>query len=391
MRFETISPFLVTEKNKFSKWLTYAGLGMGITLLLCAVQMYINLNGLLQDRKVRNDGYDYVSVSRAITNDNMGKDNRFTAEDVAHIRSQPFVADAAPLVSNEFRAMISAGNIVPFSTDLFLEAIRDDFIDTVPASFTWQPGQSFVPIIFSADYLEMYNIFAPGQELPQLSPESIGALRILLECTGPGGTQQFSAGIVAVSDRISSILVPEAFLRYANEKIGRRTDAPAARVFIKTKDANSSELLQFIDDNGYRINKDRMRFGRIKQSLQAAVSGMGIFAALVILLSLLLFSYFLKLMVARSRENLQLLLTLGYSPKWLAGVVSRKWIPVYVTLTLIALLLTCILQWVFKSGLEMAHQVTLLPSVWLFLLSGFIILLCIYQNRITIRKQVQGL
>ena len=49
------------------------------------------------------------------------------------LKKQPFIADAAPLLSNQFRVKMSAGDIIPISTDLFLESIQNNFIDsTVP-------------------------------------------------------------------------------------------------------------------------------------------------------------------------------------------------------------------------------------------------------------------
>ena len=50
-----------------------------------------------------------------------------------------------------------------------MEAIDNSFIDTVPPTFTWTEGQQDVPVIVSADFLELYNIFAPGYGLPQIS------------------------------------------------------------------------------------------------------------------------------------------------------------------------------------------------------------------------------
>ena len=40
-----------------------------------------------------------------------------------------------------------------------------------------------VPIIFSSDFLEIYNVFAPSQDLPQLSEKTISSVNIILECT----------------------------------------------------------------------------------------------------------------------------------------------------------------------------------------------------------------
>jgi len=138
--YKNIAPFLSANQNKLSRWLSYIGLGIGVLLLLSSIQMYININDLLKEKNSRKEGADFISVTKTITNDNMGKDNRFTEADIKEMRSQPFVEDAAPLISNQFRVKASAGNIIPFSTDLFLESLNDKFLDTVPPSFTWNEG-----------------------------------------------------------------------------------------------------------------------------------------------------------------------------------------------------------------------------------------------------------
>ena len=164
---QTILPLLNTNKNKVSKWISYFGLGIGVVLLLSSMQMFININNLLKENNPRKNGFDFISITKVITNENMGKDNTFKDDELTEIKSLPTVQDAVPLISNQYRVKGSAGTIIPFSTDLFLESIDADFIDTVPPTFTWQPGQQTVPIIFSSDFLELYNVFAPSQDIPQ--------------------------------------------------------------------------------------------------------------------------------------------------------------------------------------------------------------------------------
>jgi hypothetical protein len=348
LTFKHIAPFLNTGQNKASRWLSYIGLGIGVLLLLCSVQMYININQLLKEKNPKKTGFDFISVTKTITDQNMGKDNRFTPDDLKEIQSQKFIDDSAPLISNQFRVKASAGNIIPFSTDLFLESINEKFIDTVPPSFTWKEGQTNVPIIFSSDFLEMYNVFAPSQDLPQLSENTISSVAIILECHGPAGVQNFRGQIVAVSDRINSVLVPDNFMQMANKNFGGVSIVPASRIYLKTKDANNPELLSFLQQKNYHVNKDKTKFGRVKQILQAIVSGLAGFGVLVILLAMVLFSFYLQLMIAKSKENLQLLLTLGYSPHWLSKTVAKKWIPVYIAVVIAAVVITALLHFSFQ-------------------------------------------
>ena len=349
LSFKHIKPLLQTGTNKASRWLSYIGLGIGVLLLLCSIQMYINIQHLLKGNVVRKDGFDFISITKTITNETMGQTekNLFHKNEIDEVKSKPFVEDVSPLLANQFRVQLSAGAIIPFSTDLFIETLDDSFIDTIPPSFTWSKGQVDIPLIFSSDFLEIYNVFAPGQGLPQVSPETVSGIPILITCEGNGLRQTFRARVVALSDRINSVLAPKAFLDWANKTFGDNNDIRASRLYIKTKDANSTELLNFLDQKDYKVNKDKTKFGRVKQVLQGIFSALGIFGLLVVILALMLFSFYLQLVIARSKDNLQLLITLGYSPTWLSKNVSRQFVPVYIGIVFVALITTAIIQFLF--------------------------------------------
>jgi hypothetical protein len=51
--------------------------------------------------------------------------------------------------------------------------------------------------------------------------------------------------------------------------------------------------------------------------------------------------------IARSKDNLRLLLLLGYSPSWLSKKLTNQFIPVYMIIILLALAFTQLLHWGF--------------------------------------------
>jgi hypothetical protein len=389
LSYKNIEPLLITGKNIFSKWMGYFGLGIGVLLLLVSMQMFINIQQLLKENSPRKNGYDFLSISKIITNENMGSDNTFNDSDLTSLKKQPGIDGISPLIANQFRVKASAGTIIPFSTDLFLESIDNDFIDTVPPSFTWQPGQSTVPIIFSSDFLEMYNVFAPAQGLPQLSDKTISSVNIILECYGADGIQNFKGNIVALSDRINSVLVPNSFMTWSNQHFSGVIRVKPSRVYIKTKDANNPQLLTYLEQNNYHLNKDKTKFGRVKRILQNIVSALAVFGILVIVMALMLFSFYLQLMIAKSKDNLQLLLTLGYSPQWLGDSVAKTWLPVYISIIFISLIVTAALNILFVqlSFVDRANLSWFLH--WSVIATALLLLgLTIYINSRLVRKEL---
>ncbi len=349
--FKLIKPLLNTGSGKTSRFFSYAGLSIGVLIFLCALQMFINMQQLMKEGSIKKDGFDYISITKTITNQTMGQPEKhlFAAAEINEIRQQPFITGVSPLISNDFRVKLSAGNVLPFSTDMFLEALDDEFLDTLPPEFKWQPGDANLPIILSSDFFEIYNIFAPGQNLPQVSKETATGIPVQVHCEGRFEELQYASKIVAFSDRVNSVLVPKSFLVWANKKLGTDNEETAARLFLKLKDVNNPDFVKFVEQKGYNINKERTLLGRNKVVIQGIITGLGIFGTLVVMLALLLFSFFLQVLVARSEESLRILLILGYQPKWLARNVTLFFVPVYIGVVLVALAATQLIQWGFHK------------------------------------------
>lgn len=212
---------------------------------------------------------------------------------------------------------------------------------------------------------------------------------MVVECYGPDGVTTFRGNVVGLSDRISTVLVPENFLKWANQRFGGTTKGSPSRIYIKTRDANDPQLLSYINEHGYRINQDKTKFGRVKQVLQSIVSALGIFGILVIILAFLLFSFYLKLMIARSRENLQLLLLLGYSPGWLSKSVARKWLPVYLTIIVVAVAGTFLMHYAFVQ-LSIAERASLPVFLhWSVIVAAILLaMLSMYSNYQLVKKEL---
>jgi hypothetical protein len=97
-------------------------------------------------------------------------------------------------------------------------------------------------------------------------------------------------------------------------------------------------------------------------------------------------------MIAKSKDNLRLLLTLGYSPKWLAKSVAKTWLPVYLTIIIVALILTEILHLLFMqlSFVRVADLSYLLHwSVWLTAI--FLLALTIFINLKLVKKELANI
>jgi hypothetical protein len=126
--------------------------------------------------------------------------------------------------------------------------------------------------------------------------------------------------------------------------------------------------------------------------LQGIVTGMGIFGLIVVVLALMLFSFYLQLIIARSKDNLKLLLTLGYSPSWMSKKVSNRFLPVYIFVVLVALILTQAIQWLFYHYI-MQDKPQLSPFIhWAVGATALaLILLSLFTNYRMVKNQLYKL
>ena len=121
--------------------------------------------------------------------------------------------------------------------------------------------------------------------------------------------------------------------------------------------------------------------------MQGIFSGLGVFGLLVVVMALMLFSFYLQLVIARSRENLQLLLLIGYSPLWLSRNVSRKFIPIYVLIVLAALAITQFMQWAFHHLVMYDREELSTPVHWsVIALAVALIFLSVITNYRLVKK-----
>jgi hypothetical protein len=350
--FNPVRSVLKTGTSTASRWLSYAGLGIGVLLLFCSIQMLINIHQLLKGNIIHKNGYDYISITKKITIENIGDIEKtfFNQQDIDELSTKPFINDVAPLLSSQFQLDMVVPAVFAAPTTLYLESLRADFIDTVPPGFQWHKSSDTIPLILSSQFFEVFNALARNNGLLQLTPSMATTMPIKIVCHGYGDTvQTFEARLLAFSDRINTVLAPKEFMDWANLKFSGKKADHFSRLYLKTNDADNSQLLNFLDGKNYKVNKDKTKLGGAKQVLEGIFTGLGVFGLLIVVLALMLFSFYLQLLIAKSRDSLQLLLDLGYSPKWLSKNLSKRFIPVYIGIILLALVSIELMQWAFHQ------------------------------------------
>lgn len=378
----SLQQILQVKKNRFS-WLSYVALMIGFLLLLLTAQLYLDANRLLSNPQQKEDGFEYLVVNKKITNEMMGDNTRsyFSDEEITQCRNQQAVNELGLIISNRYSITANTLGQLAFSTQLFFESVPEPFMDIHPEGWHWKQEDQKIPIILSADYLNLYNFgFALSQGLPQMSEETIRQIPFNVTIYDQQHEAHFVANVVGFTQRYSSVLVPAEFMQYANEAFGNTKANAISRLIIKTKEPDQPALVKFLEEHDYSTQNEKLKSSKLKTITNTVFAICGFVGVFVLLLSFILLLMYLKLMIIESGNKLQLLSILGYSPKVLQTQYSQRSIQLLLGLIVLALILTAACQYVLSVylktyALHVSVAVSWQVIVLALLLSGLVIYL----------------
>lgn len=347
---------------------------IGLGILLLGLQFYRDALTALsaKDSLMR---ADYLIISKQVTSGLFGsRDNSFSAEEIADLEQQPFVAALGRFTPSKFQvsAGLGLGSALGggLSTYMFLEAVPDRFLDLKPSDWHWEEGQQEVPLIIPRSYLGLYNsAFAQSQGLPLLSEATIGAIPLGLELRGGLEEQHYRGRIVGFSNRLNTLLVPEHFIQQMNRRLAPEVPASPTRLILELHNPSDPAIALYLREHSYESEGERLASSQsmyFLRLLSGVVLGVGLLISALSAYLLLLSIYLLLQKNSRQLENL---LLLGYS--------QRQLVLPYVLLTLVLNLLALLaalglVLWVRGYYLEAASRLvpedlgaSLLPTLLL--------------------------
>ncbi len=366
-----------------------AGLSVAMILILSAIQLQVNYQNLLNGKNNQDSIANFLLINKEVTDQTVGATSLSDAE-ISDLKKQPFVDAVGVLTPSRFKVSASGNKEIPFYTDLFFESVPNDFLDVQSRDWKWDDHSQFIPMIVPNMFLDMYNFgFAASQNLPQLTQQLVMSLPIHITIATPNGPFQIYGKVVGFSDRISSVLVPEEFMRWANNHFGTEENQKPSRVVIKTRDPGNPLLVQYLKNHGLTTDSDKTRFSRYRQIVNMVVKISGLIGAFMFLFALLIFTLFIQLTIASCREEIELLVTLGTAPGQLYKFLMRQFFPSNIYITGIVLVIISLLQLMLQHYLINQHiYVESLISL-ITIGAGLLILAVLwFVNSLTIKKYI---
>ena len=291
---------------------------IGMSVIVGGVQLYSDVKSVLTGES-RLIGNDFLVVTRPVERVGSGG-KRFTAEDIANFKTQEFVNDVGTFTSSQYEVY---GSIMfggrKLSTMLFFESVPDNFIDIQPREWKYKKGDKSIPIILPRNYLNLYNFgFSSTQQLPQITEDVIKCVDLGIGLRGNGLFDDYTGRVVGFSDRINTILVPEQFMLWANERYGDATSEDATRLIIEVKDPTNPELSAYIKANGYEIENKPAESSKAMYILKVCVVIIICVGVVFSLLSLIILTLSIYLLLQKNVSKLENLVLIGYKPERVA-------------------------------------------------------------------------
>lgn len=293
----------------------------GMVIVMLGIQFYKDVSPVFAEE----DGLikkDYIVVTKKVSTIGTltGKSGTFSSYEVEDMKSQPFTVNVGLFQPARFKvsAGLSFGDM-NMSTAMFLESVPDAFVDVKADDWTYVDGQKEIPIIIPRNYLNLYNFgFARSRNLPQLSEGMIGMVSLDIVLSGNGIREIKKGRIVGFSNRLNTILVPDAFMNIANVKYGDGGELRPSRLIIEVNNPADERIAQYFNENGYETEDNKLDSGRITWFLKLAV---GVVMAVGLVISVLSFYILLLsiyLILQKNTDKLENLLLIGYSPSYVA-------------------------------------------------------------------------
>jgi hypothetical protein len=314
-----VRKLLFRHQEKTQLVIAIIGAFLGMTFLLTSIHYLIKVNEFGEGAEIL--GPNTIIVQKKVSTSNtlnIAKTD-FTMRELENLRKEPFIIDVQPVETNNFDVSFeTADKLVPrFRSDVFIQTVDPDFLDVKSDKWKWNEGDSIVPIIMPRDFLVMLNTFMSASGIPQVSDELAMDIKFKFTLSNETEKEWRNVRIIGFTNEVSSILVPQSFMRWANDKYGIDDNQRITQIMISGKESEFGLVEEMLKTKHLESRNGQMVIGRLKSmvgTLILIVLGISVIAVFV---SGLVLIQYLQLLLSKNTYEVRTLLRLGYSPKLL--------------------------------------------------------------------------
>ena len=336
---------------------------------------------------------DYVIVSKKIGMGTTmsGRSHDFSAAEVENLGRQPFVRHIGAFTSARYKVEATMGinGKSILNTELPIESVPDEFIDVPLNNWNYTEGDQTIPIILPRSYINMYNFgFAQNHQLPRISDGLMGMIDFHLYIKG----NEFKGRVIAFSNRLNSILVPQKFMAWSNDQFAPDEQSTPTRLLVDMENPTDKAVVRYMEKNGYEVEDDKLQAEKTTYFLRLIVTMVMMVGLVISILSFYILMLSIYLLVQKNADKLENLLLIGYSPSRVARPYQWLTIGLNVLVLLIALVILFFLRSYYMEIINTLFPQTstsgLLPAI---VTGGTLFLLVSILNIFAIRRKVMSI
>jgi len=240
--------------------------------------------------------------------------------------------------------------LIPSANDIFIQTVDPDFIELDEIDWNWKEGDEYVPMIMPRDFIVMLNTFMSANNIPQVSDDLAKDIKIVFELSNKDNSQKetVKVKIVGFTSEVSSLLVPESFMTYGNDKFSDGSKQKITQIMISGEESKFGLVEEMLKKRGLESKDSQMIVGRLKSmvgTLFLVVLGISIIAVFV---SGLVLIQYMQLLMSRNAYEVRTLMRMGHHPK----KIIRMFFVYFVKIFGIVASLGLVLFFIFKFFLD---------------------------------------
>lgn len=322
-------------KNQDRKQLIIAMVGafMGITFLITSIHYLIKVNEFGKGADIL--GPNTIIVQKKVTNSsslNLTKTD-FSKNEIKNMIAETFVKDVKPVVSNNFDVSFQTDDpLVPyFRTDVFIQTVDKNFLDVKTTKWHWTKNDKFVPIIMPREFLVMLNTFMSASGIPQVSDDLAMDIKFKFKLWNSEKQieERVDAKIIGFTNEVSSLLVPESFMKYGNDVYSDGSEQKITQIMISGEESQFGLVEDLLTKRGLESKNSQMMIGRLKSvvgTLILVVLGVSIIAVFV---SGLVLIQYMQLLMSRNLYEVRTLMRIGFHPNELIKTFFNYFVKIF--------------------------------------------------------------
>lgn len=369
----------------------------GMLIVLLSIQFYRDVLPLF----TQGDSFmkkDYIIATKKISTlgSLTGRSNTFTKQEIEDLQRQPFTRSVGAFTPSLFKVSAGLGMQeagIHLSTEMFFESVPDEYVDVNLDKWHFDENSHTIPIIIPRNYLNLYNFgFAQSRSLPKLSEGVMSLIQMDIIMRGNGRVEQYKGNIVGFSNRLNTILVPQSFMKWANQTFAPNQEPQPSRLIVEVNNPTDTAITDYFQQKNYETEGNNLDAGKTTYFLRlitGIVMGVGLFISLLSFYILMLSIF---LLLQKNTVKLENLLLIGYSPVKVAMPYDLLTIGLNLIVFLLSIGGVVWIRSYYTDTLQTLFPQLETGSLWPCLLTGSLLFIIVsLVNILAIRKKVNDI